>query len=958
MHEFNYKCVNMNVKLKVLTAGVLFFTGTGVALAQQQQQKEQQTENKVTDIQEVVVVGYQTRKSTEVTGNAVQLKSSDINSPVALSVDQALQGKAAGVQINASSGTPGAVQGMRIRGVGSMTASNDPLIVVDGVPVISGNISGSSAVSTLSYLSTINNQDIESLTVLKDAAATAAYGARGSNGVIVITTKKGKKGKAQFNLSSNIGFQNDAFVKIRPLTATEKFELMVEGRANQFGVSKEEALASLRQLNSNNINRWDGSNYNWTDLLTNKDAPIYSIDLSSSAGDDKSTFYSSIGYNKTDGTGPGINFERISGMMRYTRKLTERLNLESSVNGTWIQQGASLEGGSYFGNPNLAKYMVSPFVNPFGADGKPNIDPLLYSGFTSVQNILHTIPNDITRNTTIRGLSNTKLDYKFLPNLVYTSRVSLDFRLQNYKQYRNKYHGDGMNSGGYVDVTNTTGFNMVTQNSLNYNFRLADKHKFDVTVLHEYQKNTTEFLEGYGEGFAVDGLTNLNSSSSNYEAFGSLTDWYNISYLGMLNYNFDNKLILDGTIRREGSSRFAPDNRFGTFWSVGAAYNLHKHISAFDELKLRGSYGLTGNSGVSINQYQSLLSYSSSYASQGGALPSVFGNQDLTWEKNNTLDVGIDYAILDRRVSGTFAYYKKKTYDLLLSVPLSRTTGFSSQARNIGKMENSGVEASISIDVIRSNDFNWSVSANIGTVKNKVTDLPKDGTGQYINPSGTSSYKSTVIGEAYSSWYMRTWAGVNTETGAPEWYLNGVDGERTSNYNAAARVFQGTYIPKYTGGISTNISYKNIFVDANVNFAGGHKVYEQYAQFYMNTGSTFRTYNGLDTLLDRWQKPGDVTDVPKMNFTTADNFSATSSRHLYDGTYARLKDLTVGYNLSNQFFNELGINGLTFTVRGTNLWTWVKDKGLKLDPETPIDSYTSFTTPPVKSFVFGVNIKF
>ena len=940
----------MNVKLRVLSAGTLFFLGH-MAYAQKDT-------TSVRNIDEVVVVGYQTRKSSEVTGNAVQLKSSDINSPVALSVDQALQGKAAGVQINASSGTPGSVQGMRIRGVGSMTASNDPLIVVDGVPVISGNISGSTAVSTLSYLSTINNQDIESLTVLKDAAATAAYGARGSNGVIVITTKKGKKGKAQFNLSSNIGFQNDAFLKTRPLTGAEKLELMVEGRANQFNVSKDVALQQIKSLNSNNINRWDGSEYNWTDLLTNKDAPTYSIDLSSSAGDDKSTFYSSLGYNKTEGTGPGINFERISGMMRYTRKLTEKLNFESSVNGTWIQQGASLEGGSYFGNPNLAKFMITPFVNPFAPDGKPNIDRSLYSGFTSVQNILYTIPNDITRNTTVRGLSNTKLDYKIIPNLTYTTRVALDFRLQTYKQFRNMHHGDGMNSGGYTDVSNTTGFNMVTQNSLNYNFRVADKHKFDVTMLHEYQKNTTDYLEGYGEGFAADGLTNLNSTSKNYEAYSSLTDWYNISYLGMLNYNFDNKLILDGTIRREGSSRFAPNNRFGTFWSVGAGYNLHKHISFFDELRLRGSYGLTGNSGVSINQYQSLLSFSSNYNDIGGATPSVFGNSDLTWEKNNTLDVGIDYAFFNRRISGNVAYYKKKTYDLLLSVPLSRTTGFSSQAMNVGKMENSGIEASISVDVIRSKDFNWSISANIGTVKNEVTDLPKDGTGNYINPSGTSSYKSTVIGEAFSSWFMRTWAGVNTETGLPEWYLNGIDGERTSNYTQAARVFQGTYIPKYTGGISTNISYKNIFVDATMNFAGGHKVYEQYAQFYMNTGSTFRTYNGVDALLDRWQKPGDVTDVPKMNFSTADNFSGTSSRHLYDGTYARLKDLTLGYNLTSEFFENLGVNGLTFTVRGTNLWTWVKDKGLKLDPETPIDSYTSFTTPPVKSVIFGVNIKF
>lgn len=948
----------MNVKSKALSAGVAFFIGLGTFSAQSQSDTL-----KTEEIEEVIVLGYVKRKATEVTGNSIQLSNEKINTPSAISVDQALQGLSPGVQVSASSGTPGSVQDIRIRGVGSLSASNAPLFVIDGVPVINGNSSASSASSSLTTLASINNQDIESMTILKDASATAAYGARGSNGVILITTKRGRSGKARFNLNTSIGFQNDAYMKRHGLSGAQKLELLKEALVNSYGKNYGVTLDNAVQFAAANgidggASLWTGEEYNWEGLLQRKNALTTTADLSVSGGDNKSTYYASLGHNKTEATVIGPAFERISAMFKYTNKLTDKLNFETSINGSWVSQNPILEGGSYFGNPFITKVLMNPWANPFNADGSYNIDDI--GNFTSIHNTLYSLDNNITRNKMMRGISNTKVDYKILRNLTFSTRFNLDFILNDYRNYQNRYHGDGDGTLGYSERQMATDYTWVSQNSLNYNFRLGDNHRFDLTGVFEHQKYQAESLYGYGENFPADGLTNIASAGANHDASSAYSDWLNTSYLGMLNYSFADRLIIDGTIRREGSSRFAKGKRFGTFWSVGGAYNLHRDIfqDAFNLLRVRASYGLTGNSGVGINAYQALLSYDADYDGNGAAYPSVFGNPDLTWEKNKTFDVGVEFEALDRRLTGSIAYFNKRTYDLLQNVPLSRTTGFTSQAQNVGEVSNKGIEAMLGYDIIRTENVNWNVSANYATLENKVEKLALDGNGNPVNPSAGSSYKNTEVGQPIGYWYMPTWAGVNVDTGAPEWYINGVDGEKTSNINLAARHNQGTAIPKYTGGFQTGLTVHNVFFNANVYFAGGHKIYEQYAQFYMRRDSfALSSYNGVEELMERWQKPGDVTDVPKVSFSN-DNFQVTNSRHLYDGTFARLKDVTLGYNLPKSVTNALGVDGLALSVRGTNMYTWTKDKDLKLDPETQANGYTTLTTPPVKSIIFGVNLKF
>jgi TonB-dependent starch-binding outer membrane protein SusC len=275
-------------------------------------------------------------------------------------------------------------------------------------------------------------------------------------------------------------------------------------------------------------------------------------------------------------------------------------------------------------------------------------------------------------------------------------------------------------------------------------------------------------------------------------------------------------------------------------------------------------------------------------------------------------------------------------------------------------MTNYGIEAQLSYDIFRGDDFTWNISANYSTVENEVTELALGADGEELDPLAGSSYKTTRTGLPAAAWFMRTWAGVDPETGEPTWYLNGKDGEVTSNYNAAERVYQGaSALPTFSGGLGMRVSYKGFFGEANAYFAGGHKIYEQYSQFYLRTNSfTLNTYNGVQELLERWQEPGDITDVPKLNYARNNNFHATSTRHLYEGDYVRLKNVALGYTLPSEWANSAGIDGLTLTVRGTNVATWLKDDGLKLDPEVRANGYTALTTPPVESYTLGINVKF
>ncbi len=912
-------------------------------------------------ISEIVATGYSAKERNEITGSTFQLKGNKFANVPVTSFDQALQGKIPGLVVSAPSGTPGTMQDLRIRGVGSITALNNPLIVIDGVPVINPDFSGEAQRSSFSVLSSLNNRDIESVTVLKDASATSAYGARGSSGVIVISTKNGSPGKTRFILNSSLGFQNNATEGWGVLNGSQREELMLEAVHNTYGVSVNEAYNYLIENRiTNSLKTWNETynrnEGNWDELLKNKNALVQNYDFSASGGDAVSSFFASLGYNNTDATIIGGGFQRITGKFNFEHKFSAKVKFGTNMLFSNTRQNAFLEQSLYLGNPNVTRYLMSPWEQPFLSDGI-TLNTAISS---SLFNTLYTLENDVSKNDLTKGMVNSFIEWEVFSNLVFKTLYSGDYNVAAFHTYQNRIHGDGKLKGGSAVQSVTRNYNWVSQNSLDYK-KTIENHNLALKVLMEYQQNNNNFLSGSGEKFPAYGIVYLSAASSNLDVNASFTDWKNISYLGMFNYNFSEKYIADLTYRYEGSSLFAPEMRFGNFWSMGAAWNMSeenfmKSIQFIDYLRIRGSYGLSGNSAIGLNQYQALLGYDRVYDGQGAVYPRQFGNSNLTWEKNRNFDLGIDYALFNGRLKGSLAWFHKETYDLLQQVPLSLTSGHASMLMNVGSMINKGFEAFVQGDVFRSNDFNINVSFNIATVNNEVTQLAKDASGNDINIE--DPLRKVAVGQPVYAWYMRKWAGVNPDNGNAQWYVNGRDGEITESYLAAQKEWQGaSAIPKFTSGLATHIEYKGFFADVNLYFAGGHKVYEDFSFFTHHNGIYTISFNGVDELMDRWQKPGDITNVPKVVLDLTDA-SRESTRFLYDGDYMRVKDMVFGFNLPQKISGKIGCENIALSARGTNLFTFVKDKGLKFDPEVGANGLTRLTTPPVKSVVFCINLNF
>ncbi|PWA07155.1 SusC/RagA family TonB-linked outer membrane protein [Flavobacterium psychrotolerans] len=917
---------------------------------------------------EVIVLGYNSSKrKNDITGNYVKIGGDELNKVPMVSIDQALQGKVAGLTISATSGTPGSVQNIRIRGAQSLYGGNEPLYVIDGMPVASGDVSGDSDSSSLSILSSLSSDNIESMTVLKDASATSVYGARGTNGVILVTTKRGKGGDTKFSATSTVGFQNNAVKGLRPLNGREKQTLLEEGVYNTFGdfgasFTRDQ---SYQYIVDNSIDPslvdWvagGSKEYNWPELMKNKGALLNSLDFSAQGGNQKQNFYMSLGYNKTEATVIGANFKRITASLNYSNQLTNKAKFTNNLSVSNVDQNGIPEQSAFFANPNLTKYFMNPWVSPYGTDGSLNTD---MSG-TSLYNTIYLSKHDITNNNLTRILNNTNITYEFMKNLKFTSSLGIDYSINSYRNFQNSIHGNGSDTNGYIQESIDKIFKYVSQNSFDYNFRINDDHKFEAKILMEFDKTKFTGLYGYGEDLVRPEFQYINGTSANYQASSYFTDAMNLGYLGLVNYKFKNKYILDVSFRNESSSRFNKETRSGNFYSVGAAWNINEesfltNIESINLLRMRGSYGTTGNSATGGVQYQSTLG-AASYNSAGAISPSSFGGK-LQWELANKFDVGVEFELLKSRINGSVAYFKSITSQMLQpNFPLSPTQGFDSYATNGGKMYNKGIEVSLNFDLIQSDKFNWSIGGNYSTVDNEITELRQTDGSPYVITTGT---RRNEEGHPAFEWYMRKWAGVDSANGNPLWFINGKDGATTSVYNDAEVAFQGkNALPTFSGGFNSHIELSDFFFDFSFYFAGGNKVFQDWASYTSNESlSSISTYNGTEDLLNRWQNAGDVTDVPKVEATaTGSDASKTSTRFLYDGDYVRLRDVTVGYNFKSNILSKFKLDGLSFSVRGTNMLTWVKDSRLKYDPEVDATGFTSLTSPPVKSVVFSVNVKF
>lgn len=951
----NYEISNIEAgtyTLRVTFVGYQSYTEQVTISANETLQKDIQLQLSAVGLDEVVVTGYGEFSKRNFTGSVSQVSSADFEGIPVTSIDQAMEGNVAGVNISASTGTPGAVQEVRIRGLSSINAGVDPLYVIDGVPVVSGSNASSTATSSLGVLSNISPSDIASITVLKDAASTAPYGARGSNGVIVITTKEGRSGDVTYSVDVRRGWSNRAVEGPGAMNAEQWDRYSVDAYRNT-------GAPQYADLPYGTFWDQEGTGTDWGKVVTNDDAVTSQYNLSAQGGSDQTQFYASAGLFGQEGAYIGSSLDRYNGKFNINHKFDERVTFSNNFTGSFVEQDGVLEGAGYFGSPILAEYFIPPNIDAFAEDGTPNIDNF----GTNIFNPVYTQNNDIDRKRNSRVINNSTLDIQILENLSFTTNFSLDYILTEEKYYDNLYYGDGADVGGAVDDIMNRNFNYVWRNNLSYIFQPTEESIFDIRLISESQKNRAYYLESYGEGVAYEKLYNLNTVASPQFVGSSTTDWAVQSFTGLVNYTFNDKVMADLSLRQEGNSRFSEEERWGTFWSVGLGYILSEEAFIQDldwlsYLKVRGSYGVTGNADIGLNNYQTLVGFGA-YNGQPNIQLEQLGNSGLTWEKANSIDLAVEFEVFDR-VGGSVTLFRKDSRDLLFNVPLSRTTGHTSQVINGGELYNQGIEIELNANVLNKRNFSWNLGGNLSLLKNEVTELPLDLNGDPIELTTATRYQG-VEGYPVNAWYMREWAGVDPENGDPLWYMDDGNGGRTTtnNYNEADTYYiGGNAQPTEFGAVNTQVNVFGFYANANLSFAFGHKIYDNWSGYMLSDGRVAGAFGQYATALDYWTPENTDAKNPKPIAGGNNNAWQTSSRYLYRGDYLRLKSLNVGYNIPAEYLSNVGLKSASVYFTGRNLWTHIFDEDLKYDPEQKADGFTDLSAQPMRTLTFGIKVNF
>ena len=944
----------MNVKLRVLTAGVLFFTGQLVMA--------QKDSLKVEDIDEVIVVGFGQKKTVqEMTGSISTMSSKSIQDVPVASVDKMLQGRVAGVQTESASGQPGGFSNVRVRGISSINGVTTPIYIVDGVRVANGDLTTNN--TTANILANMNPDDIESVTVLKDAVSTAVYGADAGAGVIVITTKSGKKGKPRFNLSFNTGFNQQAVDPHRGFTAGEYKEYLKDGLNNainkDYSVADYAAGILANHTNSasllSNVATIFKSDYdtNWADIVR-KDGYQQNADFSMSGGNDKFTYYASANMFDQNSIVKNSFFKRLSYTTKLGYQATEKLKISTDFQISHGKTRTLGEGGG-FANPMLAQYFNRPTDPARNPDGTWYYSAANSRLSNNMFNPGYILENNYNQAGTMRAFANFSAEYKILDNLTYKLIFAPEYINVEEDTYWNPTHGDGYAYGGYQRTSVNRYFNFNIQNILDYSKKIG-MHNVGVSLIQEAYKSDRKFLSATGITVGSPALTTLSNFVVPYGYNGTLDISSRYGYAVTAHYDYDKLLLLDGSYRRDVLSQFLPGKKAGDFWSVGvgvdlARLNAIKQIEQISLMKFRASYGKLGNQ-VSANPYAT-YSFLANYDDTAAATYNRVFNPNLSWETVNPLNIGLDLGFFRNRLTVSAEYFNKETKDLIYNLPLSRAQGLINYVDNVGTLVNKGYEFSLKADIFRGdrNKVNWSIGANVSTLENEITELY----GGTVN-SGTTTLR---VGEGVRTFYLRKWAGVDAANGDPLWFINGVDGETTNNYNIAQQAVQGSFISDLYGGANTNISYKGFDLDLQFTFGIGGKIYDDWASYTFSDGQYTLNYPGYgDVMGDYWTPTNTTANNPKPIINGNKRSNSASTRFLYDADYIRLSNARLGYSFDRSLLNGTGLNSFQVYVMANNAWTHRFDDRLKFDPETNVSGYTNLSLPVLKSFLFGVNMSF
>lgn len=943
------------------------------------------SDNKTLD--EVVVTGYGVTRKAAFTGAATVLGKEVVDSRNDANPIKSLEGTVPGLQLSTTSGQPGAPQTIFIRGRNSINSGTQPLYVVDGIPFNADPIGARMDEGvTLSPLASLNANDIESITVLKDATATSIYGSRAANGVIVITTKRGSQGKTKVNFTAKVGWESKPSYtnNYKLVNADQNIELATEAllngykeygtnstfgyfnEAHGFGCSYDQQGAEdfYDAYTGGRVSNYreTGKSTNWMDEITrNGLVQEYGFDVNSGAKDKNAPiFYLSYNYLSDESFLKGKDLKRHTLRFNLDQQPSKmfKYGINTSFNYSVTNNGTS---GGYFGDPLTQVYMMSPLTGVYDENGEFNTDTT--TGYNPVA--LRSKYGDKNEAKQYQAVISPYVQINILPGLTWMTKGGLDLYYVNEYAFWSFLNPQGVSINGYGANFHNTRTLLTITNTLNYIKEFNEKHHLNVLVGQEGQKTSISRADMENSNFPVSdlgelGLASVPSTASTYKYKLLLA-----SFFSNVQYDYDNKYYLSASFRTDGSSRFGKDNRWASFWSVGAKYRIsaEKFMEPtknwLSDLTLRASYGTTGNQDVGDHTNADYLSwivsrdvfgYGYNYNGKPGSAHEQFGNPDLKWEKTGKFNVGVDATFLDR-IFFTFDYYYHKTTDMVFAVPLSYLTGMSEYYKNIGSLENQGVEFSLGANIIKNKDFLWNMTITGSHNKNKVVKLSTD------DPIETS-ISITEAGRPLYSYKMREWAGVNPDNGHALWYKNAEGDETTENYNEAAKRYVGDANPSFFGSIQNTLKWKGIDFSFQFNYSLGGKIFGNNLRYDEQIGSSFYENYTEYVYKNRWQKPGDITDVPRLS--TDDNYAnQASSRFLMDRDYLKLRSLTIGYTLPKSLLRKAFIDNARIFMNAENLYTWTAKNYRGFDPAgVGADGNQWWNYPLARSIVFGLTLGF
>jgi TonB-linked SusC/RagA family outer membrane protein len=997
-----------------------------------------QMANDITQLSEVVVTAYGTQEKKSLTGSIVSVNSTSYKDQAVRGLDQALQGRVAGVQVTQNSGTPGSGIQVRVRGASSLSASNEPLYVVDGIPINTGSSSqigvGNQQVSALND---INPNDIESLEVLKDAASASLYGSRAANGVVLITTKRGKSNKTQINFNAYAGVQ-DTWKRIEPLTGAKYVDMLTDGLVNRYGVGtgttanpqgalNPDGSVTTQSLFGSGVRTWATRNHlaawywglnpaltvngagqtevvrsgaplevgdvgfmldpstspstNWLDKIF-QSAPIYNYDLSLTGGTDKTKFLVSGGYFKQDGIIVGSGFERLTGRVNLDNRVSDKFSFGSTTSFSRSVNNRVNNDNNIFGVLSTA-VLTAGDVPAYLASGAYAFDPR-----NSTDNPIAQAREPQNKSYNNRFLNNLYGEYSFSPNFSFRTSVGIDFVYFSENRFIPTTVRQGL-PNGQGQAGTSQDINWINENILRFNKTFGSDHTIDALLGASFQESQSRTTFGSVTGYPFNSVSQLSAGSTKTDATSSATSWALVSYFAKAAYSYKGKYIFNASIRRDGSSRFGKDVQYGNFPSASIAWNIRDEdfmsdVKQINSLKLRASWGLTGNQEFGNFSYAGLYGIGSNYNLVGGAVPSQLQNTRLSWEETSQIDIGLDIGLFNK-VNLVIDYYKKNTTSLLLNRPILAVSGFNTLGQNIGEMENSGIEVGINATPISSaNGLNWVSDFNISFNRNKVVSLSSD-----VLPFGVGFASWVEAGQPLGAFRGYRKVGIfqnqgdidaanggsptgvyqSTLTRPGDFRFKDIDGDGV--ITSADQEIIGNAQPQYIGGWNNQLSYKGFDFSFFFQFVQGNTIWNHTRVFAEGMNSIFGQFA---TTANRWTPNNTNTSVPRAVFGDPNNNRRNSDYWLEDGSFIRMKNIVFGYTLPTSVVNRIGLSKFRVYASAQNLFTITNYSGF--DPEVSTFSAgnafqgstnttanaavgTDFLTyPQAKTITFGVNLTF